>query len=60
VSGNLQSFLVESIKAYVATSPLNRLTHIDNSPMWDEPLVGFADGDDPIFAVYKTRLASFT
>jgi hypothetical protein len=42
----LQIFLVETIKSEVANSPLNRLKDIDDSPIWEEPLVGFADGDD--------------
>jgi NAD-dependent dihydropyrimidine dehydrogenase PreA subunit len=51
--------LIESIKTYVAASPLNRLTKIDNAPMWDAPLVGFADGDDPLFTTYKTVVGDF-
>jgi ferredoxin len=50
----LQSMLVEAIKDYVHNSPLNRLTGIDDSPIWEEPLVGFADGDDPLFDDFKT------
>jgi epoxyqueuosine reductase len=53
----LQSGLVEAIKAYVSSSPLNRLRDIDGSPIWEEPLVGFADGDDPLFEVYRSVVA---
>src|SRR3989304_9565825 len=55
----LQQFLVEAIKKYVAESPLNSLKDIDGSPMWEEPLVGFADGDDPLFDQYKTVVGEF-
>jgi len=44
----------EEIKSFAQTSPQNRLTMFDNVIMFDEPLVQFADGDDPIFAEYKT------
>jgi len=52
-------FLEESIKAYVLRSPLNRLQAFGGAPIFEEPLVGFADGDDPIFAEYKTIIADF-
>ena len=54
-----QSMLVTAIKTFVAESPLNRLKDIDGSPMWEEPLVGFADGDDPLYALYKTVVGDF-
>jgi len=50
----LQNFIVETIKTQVADSPLNRLKNIDGSPIWEAPLVGFADGDDPVFGVFKS------
>ena len=53
----LQADLVQAIKAHVSTSPLNRLRDIDGAPMFDEPLVGFADGDDPLFDLYKLVVA---
>jgi epoxyqueuosine reductase len=53
----LQADLVQAIQKYVPTSPLNRLRDIDGSPMFDEPLVGFADGNDPLFDVYKSVVA---
>lgn len=53
----LQAELCAAIKSYVATSPLNALRDIDSSPIWDEPLVGFADGDDELFTLYKSVVA---
>jgi len=55
----LQSFLTSVIKTFVVESPLNRLENIDGSPMWDEPLVGFASGDDALFTTYKTVVGDF-
>ena len=47
-------FLENAIKEYVATSPINCLTAFDNAPIFDEPVVTFANGDDPIFQDFKT------
>lgn len=55
----LQRFLVEEIKRYVAESPLNRLKDIDESAIFEEPLVGFADGGDPLFYLYKKVVGEF-
>ena len=46
-------FIEQEIKKFVRTSPDNRLQFLDDYVMWDEPLVHFADGDDPIFTEYK-------
>ncbi|MFH1486244.1 MAG: epoxyqueuosine reductase [Chloroflexota bacterium] len=55
-----QSKLVaDYIKKVAADSPENRLTLIDNSTIFDEPLVAFADGDDPLFTEYKTIIGQF-
>ena len=52
---NLAQFLEKSIKDYVRRSPDNYLKNIDGCPIYDEPLVGFADGDDPLFLEYKEK-----
>lgn len=46
-------FLVQNIKEFVLQSPENCLKDIDGSPIFEEPLIGFADGDDPLFLKYK-------
>lgn len=48
-------FLEKAIRDYVATSTSNRLPSFNNNPIFDEPLVGFADGDDPLFQEYKSE-----
>ena len=50
-------FVEQEIKEFVRTSPTNRLSFMNDYIMWDEPLVKFADGDDPIFTEYKTIIA---
>jgi epoxyqueuosine reductase len=52
-------FIENAIREYVRTSPLNRLAKFDDSPIVDEPVVAFADGDDPIFREYKTIIGDF-
>ena len=52
-------FIERAIKEHVATSPVNRLTTFNNEPMFDEPIVAFADGSDSIFEDYKTIIGDF-
>jgi len=50
-------FIEEKIRAFVAASPRNRLPGSANDTIFDEPLVQYADGDDPVFTEYKTIIA---
>ena len=54
---NPAQFLEQEIKEFVRTDPGNRLPFLDDYVMWAEPLVRFADGDDPLFTQYKTIIA---
>lgn len=56
---NPAQFLENAIKEYVATSPQNQLPAFNNEPVFDTPLVGFADGDDPIFQYYKMVVGDY-
>ena len=56
---NPSLFLEKAIKHYVANSPNNRLTAFPGERIWDEPLVGFTGGDDPIFQEYKKIIGDF-
>jgi len=56
---NPASFIEKVIREYAAESPTNHLKALDNGRIFDEPLVGFADGDDPIFLEYKRVVADF-
>jgi ferredoxin len=53
------AFLEKAIQEYAATSPGNRFESFDGGCIFDEPLVGFADGDDAIFQDYKTIIGDF-
>jgi epoxyqueuosine reductase len=46
-------FVERAIGQYVRESPSNALRDLGGGPIFDEPLVGFADGDDQIFRDYK-------
>lgn len=54
---NSARFIELKMKEFVRTSLNNRLSFLNNYIMWDEPLVKFADGDDPIFTEYKSIIA---
>lgn len=56
---NPEKYLEEEIKRFVAEDEVNRFAMLDNSRMFDEPLVGFADGDDEIFEIYKEVVGEF-
>ncbi|MBI2917356.1 MAG: epoxyqueuosine reductase [Chloroflexi bacterium] len=47
------------MKAFVLENPDNSLKDIDGSPIFEEPLVGFADGDDRLFYDYKQIIGDF-
>ncbi len=56
---NPAAFLEKAIKEYVATEPSNRFESFDGGYIFDEPLVGFANGSDLIFRDYKTIIGDF-
>ncbi|MBI4288415.1 MAG: epoxyqueuosine reductase [Chloroflexi bacterium] len=45
--------VIDFIKRFVAESPLNRLDAFGNNAIFEDPLVGFASGGDPLFGEYK-------
>ena len=52
-------FIESAIQDYVRTSPLNHLTFFDNAPIIEDPVVGFADGADPVFLELKAVIGEF-
>ena len=54
-----EEYLAWRIREHVRTSPRNRLHSIDDGPIFETPLVGFADGDDPLFREYKSIIGPF-
>ncbi|MFW6151258.1 MAG: hypothetical protein ACOC6A_06960, partial [Chloroflexota bacterium] len=47
------------VRGFVRTSQQNQLAELDGGPIFDSPLIGFADADDPLFAAYKDIVGPF-
>lgn len=56
---NPDKVLEQLIKNFINENEQNRRTQLDHRAYWDEPLVGFASGMDPLFSEYKTIIGSF-
>jgi epoxyqueuosine reductase len=56
---NPNQILEQLIKNFIKESELNRRVQLDQGVYWEEPLVGFASGMDPLFFEYKTLIGSF-
>jgi epoxyqueuosine reductase QueG len=54
-----KKWISEEIKRFVQEDDGNQLDQLDNSTIFDEPLVGFAAGDDKIFGKLKEVIGSF-
>lgn len=51
--------IVQVIENLVAGCGWRRLTSTDDEPIFCDPFVGFADGDDPLFSEYKRIIGDF-
>ena len=56
---NPNRVLEQLIKNFILENDQNRRTQLDLGTYWEEPLVGFASGMDPLFSEYKTIIGSF-
>jgi epoxyqueuosine reductase len=54
-----QKWIKGLIKDFIASSPLNTLENQAGNQAWDQVLVGFAKGDDPIWQQYKEYVGAF-
>ena len=54
-----EQYVTHTIQEFVESSPLNRLPLDRERLIFGQPLVGFADGDDPLFAEYKSIIGDF-
>lgn len=50
----MAQLIEKEIKSFALNSPLNRMPDDKNQPIFDEPLVRFADGSDPLFEQFKS------
>jgi len=53
-----EKFIAMAIAKFVKENPSNR-RKLDGGKYWDEPLVGFASGEDPLFKQYKKIIGKF-
>jgi epoxyqueuosine reductase len=53
------AWLIDFITDFVAQSPGNDLGLPSPEPAWDQPLVGFAAGDDPLWQECKDHIGDF-
>lgn len=52
-------FIENAIKEYVRTTPLNHLITFNNAPIFEEPVVVFGKGDNPVFQSLKAIIGEF-
>jgi len=57
-SGDNAGSIEQTIRDFVRESPLNRMPDDADQPIFDEPLVRYAAGDDVLFTQYKTIIAA--
>lgn len=56
---DLSQWLENVIKDFCRLSPDNSLNYEENERAWEEPLVGFSSGDDPLYQLIKKDIGSF-
>jgi ferredoxin len=56
---NPNKVLEQLIKNFINENESNKRKQLDHGTYWEEPLVGFASGMDPLFFEYKTLIGSF-
>lgn len=54
-----ETWVKELIQKFIDVSPLNTMQNPANDPAWEEVLVGFASGADPIWQQYKEYIGAF-
>jgi hypothetical protein len=57
LSEDAAAWVQNLIKDFTGNSPANSLQNETRDRAWDEPLVGFSDGDDPLYREYKTQIS---
>ena len=58
LSTHPEKFIQKAIIQFTQKSPANR-RKVDGGRYWDQPLVGFASGDDPLFRQYKKIIGRY-
>jgi ferredoxin len=50
---------IESVIRDFVTSPANTMRNAANEPAWDEPIIGYSNGADPLYDFYKNDIGGF-
>ena len=56
---DLAKWLEVVVHDFISHSPKNTLQNKANEKAWDDPLVGFSRGDDPLYEAYKEHVGPF-
>jgi epoxyqueuosine reductase len=56
---DLMRWISDKIESYVHDSALNRFGASSSGPLFDEPIIGFASGADPLFSELKKVIGPF-
>ncbi len=56
---NPNQVIEQLIKNFINENEQNRRTQLDHGVYWEEPLVGFASGINPLFFQFKSLIGSF-
>ena len=59
LSDNPERVIIQEVQDFVAQNPGNRDSRLDGMPYFEEPLVGFADAQDPLFETFKDIIGDF-
>lgn len=59
IGDNPEKVIIQEIKNFVAMNPGNRDSRLNGKPFFEDPLVGFADAQDPLFETYKDIIGDF-
>ena len=54
-----KTWIISLVDRFIAQSPLNNLHNQGEEPAWEEALVGFSSGSDPLFQEYKEYVGAF-
>lgn len=50
---------LEGVIRHFVASPANTMKNVGNEPAWDEPIVGYSNGADPLYDFYKRDIGGF-
>jgi epoxyqueuosine reductase QueG len=56
---NTANWITETIRDFIRNSPENTLQNSDDDRAFEEPLVGFSSGDDPLWEAYREHVGPF-